>query len=88
MHTLREKVVGMPASEEEHSKEVVKSFIQGSSFRSLFTSGQLFLLPCMTYPRTLPDMHVQLFSKTDSSPEAYGGFWHHLLWVVPLLFDP
>ena len=64
--------MGVPTSEEECRKEEVKTFIQGSSFRSLFTSGQLFLLPCMTYPRTLPDMHVQLFSKTDSSPEAYG----------------
>ena len=71
MHTQREGLWVSPLVRRSAIKRG-KTFIQGSSFRSLFPSGQLFLLPRMTYPRTLPDMHMQLFSKTDSSPEAYG----------------
>ena len=44
-----------------------------------------FHFPYLTCPRTLPNMHVKLFSRINSSP-AYGGSWHHLLWGT--LFDP
>lgn len=32
-----------------------------------------FLFPPPTCSRTIPNMHVQLYSKVDSSSEAYGG---------------
>ena len=33
-------------------------------------------------------MCVKNFSKMDSSPQAYGGLWHHLFWGGAPLFDP
>ena len=71
--------MGVPPN--ERSKEAVKSFT-GQSFQVFVCLWPIiwFLSPHLTSPRTLPTVHVQLFSKMDSSPEAYGGPWRHILW--------
>ena len=48
-----------------------------------------FLFPHLTCPRTLLTMRAQLFSKMDSSPEAYeGALASHIMRWCSLLFDP
>ena len=73
---LERKGVGIPLNEEEHVKEAVKSFIKGSSSRSMFTFGQLssFFLhtrSALGLPHSR-HMYAQFLSRIDSSPETYG----------------
>ena len=72
---LERKGVGILPGEEECSKDVgqatyIEQFFP--VFVCLWPNIQ-FLFPPLTCSRTIPNMHVQLFSKVDSSPEAYGG---------------
>ena len=49
----------------------------------------LFLFPHLPCPRALPNVRAQLFSKMDSSPEAYGtALASHIMRRCPLLFEP
>ena len=86
MHTRRERVWASPLMR-RNSEEAVKSLIIGQFFRVFVYLWPItwFLFPHLTCPRTLPNLCAQLFSKMDSGPEAYGGPWHHLFWVI---FDP
>ena len=87
---LERKGVGVPPNEEERSKEAVKSLI-GQFFQVFVYLWPIicFLFPHLPCPRTLPSMRVQLFSKMDSSPEAYRGAWLHLFWGgVPAFCPP
>ena len=48
-----------------------------------------FLSPRLPCPSTLPNMRVQLFSKMDYSPEAYGtALASPIMGWCPLLLDP
>ena len=72
---LERKGVGILPGEEECSKDVgqatyIEQFFP--VFVCLWPNIQ-FLFPPLTCSRTIPNMHVQLFSKVDSSPEACGG---------------
>ena len=61
-------------SEGEHSKEVVKSFIQGSSsgYLSSFNPIIWFLFPHLTSPGTLPWVHTHPSAKMDLEAKASG----------------
>ena len=86
--TPGEQGVGVLPNKEERSEEAVKSFLQGSSSRSMFTlANYLVSFPHLTCARTLPNTHAQLFPKMDSSPEAYGmALASHIMGWCPLLF--
>ena len=79
--------MGIPPKEEEGSKEVVKSFIQGSFLGVFVYLWPIiwFLSPHLTYPRTLPNMHVQFFSKYIPAQRPIGWPWHHTFWSDKLL---
>ena len=82
--------MGIFPNEEEHSKEVTNHLSRINSSGSLFSSGQIshFFFPHLNFLRTLPDIHVHLFAKLDSSakeddntyygmlPPSFGVFLH------------
>ena len=73
------KGVGIPSSEEEQSKEMVKSLIWGSSSGSLFSFRLIirFLFPHLTYPGTLPWLHMYLSARMDLEVKASGRSKNH-----------
>ena len=73
--TPREKGCGRPPSEEERRKEVVKSFLEVSSSRSLsfFRLVIWFLFPHVTYPGTLLLVSIHPSAKVDLKVKAFGG---------------
>ena len=68
------KGVGVPPSEEEESKEMVKSLIWGSSSGSLFSFRLIirFLFPHLTYPGTLPCECMHSSAKMDIKGKVSG----------------
>ena len=73
---LGSKHVSVLPSDEEYSKEMVKSRIEGSSSRSLFTFGQLSGFFFHTWPalRLFPLFTLHGFQPRD----LWGRPWHHL----------
>jgi len=71
--------VGVPPREEEHSKEVVKSFIEVVSSGSLFSFRPIiwYLFPHLTYPGTLPWVCTHPSAKIDLEVKAFGRIKTH-----------
>ena len=86
----REKVCGRPPSQEEHKKEVVKSFLWMSSSRSLSSFRPIlwFLFPHLTYPGTLPLVRIHPSAKVDLKVKDSGGRKFIMVWHYSLTFDP
>ena len=84
------KGVGIPSSEEEQSKEMVKSLIWGSSSGSLFSFRLIirFLFPHLTYPGTLPWLHIHSSARMDLEVKSSGKSKTHCSWHYLLSFDP
>ena len=84
------KSVGVAPSEEEQSKEMVKSFIWGSSSESLFSFKLiiLFLFPKATYPGTLPWVHTHPSARIDLEVKSSGRSKTHCSWHYLLSFEP
>ena len=72
--------MGIFPNEEEHSKEVASHLSRNRS-GSLFSSGQTshFFFPHLNFLRTLPDIHVHLFAKLDSSAKAKRSMTTHIM---------
>ena len=78
-----------PPGEEEHSKEVVKSFIQASSSGSLSSFSQLsgFFFN-LIYTGTLPLVCTHPSAKMDLKVKDSGRSKTPMTWHYPLTFDP
>jgi len=89
MHTWRERCRHAPR-EEERSKEVVKSFIEGSSSGSLFTFGKLSGFFSHTWPALGPSPICvwKIFPKWTPAHRPMGGFGITYSGVVPLFLTP
>ena len=89
MHTWRERC-RHPPREEERSKEVVKSFIEGSSSGSLFTFGKLSGYFSHTWPALGPSPICvwKIFPKWTPAHRPMGGFGITYSGVVPLFLTP
>ena len=75
------KGMGIFPNEEEHSKEVASHLSRNRSSGSLFSSGQTshFFFPYLNFLSTLPDIHVHLFAKLDSSAKAKRSMITHIM---------
>ena len=73
--------MGIFPNEEEHSKEVTNHLSRINSSGSLFSSGQIshFFFPHLNFLRTLPDIHVHLFAKLDSSAKEDDNTYYGML---------
>ena len=90
MHTWRERVWASSLMRRNTVKRqlnhLCRSVLPGLC---LPLANYLVLFSHLTCPRALRNMRAQLFSKMDSSPEAYGAaLASHIMGWCPLLFDP
>lgn len=78
---LERKGMGIFPKEEERSKEVAYHLSRNRSSGSWFASGQIshFFFPHLNFLRTLPDIHVHLFAKLDSSAKAKMTMTTHIM---------